>query len=81
MGGARDYILNERQIPHDITYNWGLPGSSESTCNAEDSGLTPESGRFPGEGHGYPLQYSYLHNPMDRGPWGTMVHGVTKSQT
>ena len=81
MGGARDYILNERQIPHDITYNWGLPGSSESTCNAEDSGSTPESGRFPGEGHGYPLQYSYLHNPMDRGAWGTMVHGVTKSQT
>ena len=40
-----------------------------------------ESGRFPGEGHGYPFQYSYLHNPMDRGAWGTMVHGVTNSQT
>ena len=32
-----------------------------------DLGLTPGSGRFPGEGKGYPLQHSYLENPMDRG--------------
>ena len=32
----------------------------------------------PGEGNGNPLQYSCLGNPMDRGAWGTTVHGVTK---
>ena len=34
-----------------------------------------------GEGNGNPLQYSGLQNPMDRGPWRAMVHGVTESQT
>ena len=34
-----------------------------------DPGLIPGSGRSPGGGHGYPLQYSYLENPMDRGAW------------
>ena len=34
--------------------------------------------RSPGEGNGYPLQYSYLENPMDRGAWQTIVHGVAK---
>ena len=41
----------------------GFPGSSageESTCNAGDPGSIPESGRFPGEGIGYPLQYSWV---------------------
>ena len=35
----------------------------------------------PGEGNGYPLQYSYLENSMDRGAWQAIVHGVTKSWT
>ena len=34
-----------------------------------------------GEGHGNPLQYSYLENSMDRGAWRVSVHGVSKSQT
>ena len=34
-----------------------------------DSGLIPESGRSPGRGHGNPLQYFCLENPMDRGAW------------
>ena len=34
-----------------------------------DTGSTPGSGRFPGEGHGNPLQYSCLENPIDRGAW------------
>ena len=38
-------------------------------------------GRSPGEGHGNPLQYSFLENPMDRGVWQATVHGVAKSQT
>ena len=46
-----------------------------------DVGSVPWSGGFPGEGHGNPLQYSCLENPMDRGAWGIIVHGVAKSQT
>ena len=44
------------------------------------AGLTPGSGRFPGEEHGNPLQYSCLENPMDRGAWQAAVHRVAKSQ-
>ena len=40
-----------------------------------------ESGRSPGRGHGNPLQYSCLENPMDRGAWWATVHGVAKSDT
>ena len=42
-----------------------------------DLGLIPGLGRSPGEGNGNPLQYSCLENPMDRGAWRAMVHGVT----
>ena len=62
----------------------GFPGSSddkESACNAEEPGSVPGSGRSPGGGHGNPLQYSCLENPMDRGAWRAAVHGVTKSRT
>ena len=55
--------------------------SKESVCNDGDLGLIPRLGRFPGEGNGYPLQYSCLGNPMDRGPWQATVHGVAKSWT
>ena len=51
-----------------------------SAGNAGDTGLTPGSGRSPGGGHGNPLQYSCLENPMDRGAWWATVHEVTKSQ-
>ena len=40
-----------------------------------------ESGRSSGGGHGNPLQYSCQDNPMDRGAWQAMVHGVSKSWT
>jgi len=53
----------------------------ESACNAGDPGLIPGTGRFPGGGHGNPLQYSCLENSMDRGAWQATVHGVTKSRT
>ena len=46
-----------------------------------DAGLSPGSGRFPGGGHGNPLQYSCLENPIDRGAWQATVHRVAKSQT
>ena len=47
---------------------WWLSGK-ESACSAGDAGLIPGLGRSPGEGNGYPVQYSYLENPMDRGAW------------
>jgi len=46
-----------------------------------DAHLIPGSGRFPGAGHGNPLQYSYVENPTDRGAWQATGHRVTKSQT
>ena len=46
-----------------------------------DASLTPGSGRSPGGGHGKPLQYSCLENPMDRGAWWATVHRVAKNQT
>ena len=70
-------------LPHGM----GFPGVSdgkESACNAGDrgdAGLIPRSGRYPGEGTGYPLQYSCLENSLDRGAWWATVHGVAKIQT
>ena len=55
-----------------------LPASAENT---RDVGSIPGSGRSPGEANGYPLQYSCLKNPMDRGAWQATVHRVTKSRT
>ena len=57
----------------------GVSDGKESTCNAGDPGLTPGSGRSPGEWNGYPLQYSCQGNPMDRGAWWATVHEVAKS--
>ena len=54
----------------------------QSTCNAGDArgtGMIAGLGRFPGEGSGYPLQYSWLENSMDRGAWWATLHGVAKS--
>ena len=62
----------------------GFPGGShgkESPCNAEDPSLVPGLGRSPGEGNGYPLQYSCLENSMDREAWQDTVHGIEKTQT
>ena len=62
----------------------GVPGDSddkESACSVGDLDLIPRLGRFPGEGHGNPLQYSCLENPMDRGTWRATIHRVPKSQT
>ena len=52
-------------------------------ANAGDTrnvGLNSGLGRSPGEGNGYPLQYSCLENTMDRGAWWATVHGAAKSQ-
>ena len=62
-----------------VWYYLGFPGGSagkESTCNVGDLGSIPRLRRSPGEGKGYPLQYSVLQNSMD-----CTVLGVAKSQT
>ena len=51
-------------------------------ANAEDVGdanLIPGSGRSPGGGHGNPLHYSYLEDPMDRRAWRATVHRITRA--
>ena len=74
--GQEDPLRRDR-LPTQVFL--GCPGGSadkESTCNAGDLGSVPQFGRSPGEGNGYPLQYSGLENSMD-----SIVHGVTKSWT
>ena len=61
-----------------------LPGGTdgkESACNARDIGLIPGSGKSPGGGNSYSLQYSCLENSMDRGAWQATVHEFAKSWT
>ena len=66
------------------TFLRGFPSGSdgkESAFNVGDLSLIPELGRSPGEGNGYPLQYSCLENPLDKGAWLATAHRVIKSQT
>ena len=59
----------------------GFPGDSdgkEFACNAGDLRSVPGLGRSAGGGHGNPLQYFGLENPMDGGAWQALVHRVTK---
>ena len=55
-----------------------LPANAK---DLRDVGLIHGLGRAPEVGHGNPLQYSCLENPMDRGAWWAMVHSVAQSQT
>ena len=60
----------------------GFPGGSvvkNPPASAEDMGPISGLGRSLGGGRGYPLQYSWLENPVDRGAW--RVHGIAKSWT
>ena len=62
-------------------YMKNIPGGSvvkSPSANAGDSGSIPVSGRYLGEGNGNPLQYSGLENPMKRGDWWAIVHGIAK---
>ena len=50
-----------------------------SAGNIRDTRSIPGLGRSPGEGHGNPLKYSYLEDPMDRGAWQATIHSITES--
>ena len=73
------------------TLEWGAIALSKGMlvvknmpANSGDAGdvsWIPRLGRYPGGGNGNPLQYSCLENPMVRGAWWAIVHGVTKSHT
>ena len=57
-------------------------GSTESACSAGDPGSIPESGRSPGEGNDYPIQFPCLENSTDRGAWWTYgTRGHRESDT
>ena len=73
-------MRNENIVINKIL-SMGFPGGSvvkNLPANAGGVGSIPGLGRSPGEGNGNPLQYSCLGNPMDRGAWWAIVHGVAK---
>ena len=79
--------LDPRLQPECLRSLKGFPGGASGKepayqCSrVRDSGSTPGLGRSPGGGHGNPLQYFCLENPMDRGAWQATVHRVAKSRT
>ena len=91
MSKVRMFISKPRNLSIYNILTWdiytyipymGFAGGSdgkESACSAGDLGSIPGSGRSPGGGNSYPLQYSCLENSMDRGAWQATVHGVAKS--
>ena len=73
------FVELELEVPCEFMVFINFPGGcagKESTCNTGDVDSIPGLGRCPGEGKGYPFQYSGLENPMD-----CIVLGVAKSQT
>ena len=79
--GRKDHFI--------LKHLYGSPGASQvvlvvknppaNAGDIRDEGSIPGMGRSPGGGHGNPLQYSCLENPMDRGAWRAIVHRVAES--
>ena len=83
MGKTDSFSFECGAVRQFLGFNNKNPGGSdskESSCSAGDLGSIPGPGRSPGEGNGYPLQYSSLENSMDRGAGRATVRGVAKSQ-
>ena len=84
MSGEQTQQTLVRNIVPEYLGLWGFPGDSVvknlpvNAGDIRDVGLIPGLVRSLGGGHGNPLQYSCLENPMDRGAWWATVHGVTK---
>ena len=78
------FLKSQKSMESYSKQKEGFPGGSngkESASNAGDWGSVPGLGRSPGEGNGYPLQYSYLENSLERGAWRAIAHGIAKSHT
>ena len=76
--------MNNITCGQTVTQHTGFPGGSdgkESARNARDLDSIPGLGRYTGEGHGSPLQYSCLENPHGQRSLGAMVHGVAVRQS
>ena len=70
--GINTHCRANQSLSLSLWASIGLPQwlrGKESACNAGNLGSIPDLERFPGGGHGNPLQYSCLENPMDRGTW------------
>ena len=81
--GCPSNFINSCQLIQNIcfflgSFSVGSEGK-ESACDAGDLDLIPGSGKSPGEGNGYPHQYSCLENSMDRGAWQCIVRGHKES--
>ena len=75
MPGGKDTLRNPyRDLPGGAV-DKSLPANAG---DIRDVGLNSGSGRSPGGGHGNPLRYSCLENPMDRGAWWATVRGVAQ---
>ena len=97
LGGLRELVMDReawRAAVHGVTksrtwlsdwteLNWTevVKNPPADAGDVRNASLIPGSGRLPGGGNGKPLQCSCLDNPMDRGPWWAIVHGVAKSWT
>ena len=75
---GRVYILRASQVARVVKIS---PANAGDTRELSYQGRKHGSERSLGGGHGIPLQYSHLQNPMDSGAWWATVHGVTQSQT
>ena len=73
--GPVEFTVGQGFVPGGSAV-WNLPAGQE---DAGDVGSIPGWGRSPGGGHSSPFQYSCWDNPMDRGTWWAIVHGVTRS--
>ena len=72
---------NNTKLCNLTTQSMSLGLSELAPWDIGDTSSIPVSGRSPGGGHGNPLQYSCLENPINRGAWWATVHGVAKSWT
>ena len=78
MSGWRDSVKIWGRSTFRQRKSKGLSGK-ESACNTGCASSSSGPGRSPGEGNGSPLQYSCMGNPMDRGAWWAIVHGIAES--
>ena len=79
MNYLKHVIPNVFEVVYKIKLGFpGGTGGKEPTCQCRGHGFDPWVKKIPGEGNGYPLQYSCLENPRDRKAWQAIVHRVTK---